>query len=145
PPEDNVALGHDDLVQPAPVTGWAATAEEVAFASQHETPTAPVGYSDPTEPEAAQPEHDFDPTYEGTMAAANAFGVEAGQPAPVAAVAPAPTAPRHRDRRLDADPEGIGARRATRRRTSGRYYTVFGVLALVAIGTAAVLVLRGGE
>lgn len=145
PPEDEAALGRDDLAPPAPATGWAATADDDAFQAAHDAAAEQVGWDvDPAGPEAAEPEQAFDPAYQGTMAAANAFGVEAAAPAPAAAVAPAPAAPRHRDRRLDADPEGIGARRAVRRRTSGRYYTVFGVLALVAIGTAAVLVLRGG-
>ena len=71
------------------------------------------------------------------LAAADAFVDE------TANVAPPPPQPRHRDPRLDLDPYGESQYAPRPRRR--RYYSVFAVLALVAIGTATVLVLRGGN
>lgn len=124
--------GADDGVPEEPLTGWAATADGSELGSLPEDSVAGEDFG-PGE------EAPFDPAYDGSLAAADAFAADAPM------VAPPPTGQRHRDRRLDADPEGVRARPSARRRTSGRNYTVFGVLALVAIGTAAVLVLRGGD
>ncbi len=119
-----------------PRTGWEATAEEMAQEEELTPVAPPTGFDDQedwgldAEPEA------IDPVYQESLAAAGAFVDE------TADVAPPPPPPRHRDARLDADP--YGERQYAPRRRGRRYYSVFAILALVAIGTATVLVLRGG-
>lgn len=119
-----------------PATGWEATVDE-----EMALEPAPTGIGRPDWDDADADEPPVDAAYQDSLDASHAFGEAAAEPPAV----PAPAVIRHRDRRLDTDPHGAGARHAARRRNSGRYYTVFGVLALVAIGTAAVLVLRGGD
>ncbi len=119
---------------PVPRSGWAATTDEPV---EDLEPLAPLSGFDDQEDWGldAEPES-IDPVYQESLAAAEAFVDETAHVPP-----PAPQ-PRHRDHRLDADPYGETHYRSRRR--GRRYYSVFGILLVVAIGTAAVLVLRGG-
>ena len=133
-PAAPVQSASERVARPDQRSGWAATAETDDELSPEPSLDERSEWNADIDPGLAQPS--LDPVYRESLEA-DAFDGDDGHPAP-----PPPFA-HHRDPRLAADPYGE-ARYANRRRNGRRFYSLIGIVALVAVGTASILVLRGG-